>query len=269
MLRTLSISLFLLLNLLGTVKGQSVSKLEIKAGQVYVVGPDNRLIVDTLVLHNKAKIKFAANKTGTMVVKAAYVGDECTITSRGEDGEHGKRNVPATNGEDGGNLELNIHFIKLGSLAIDTRGGVGGKGYIGKSGSKPVTKKVATKVMGTDGNYSTVYQTTIVKTGSEGESGTAAGAGGSGGDLTLTYSSDGFVINFNRNARYSQKATRHINIMTQAGKTGIPGKDGRSHVGFQEAGSAVITGAPIPAPHQKQTDGKLKLINGSPNLLTK
>ncbi|WP_162427349.1 hypothetical protein [Pontibacter pudoricolor] len=265
MIRALSISLFLLLNLLGTVKGQSVPKLEVRAGQVYVVGPDNRLIVDTLVLHNNAEIKFAANTTGTMVVKAAYVGDGCTITSRGSDGEHGKRNVPATNGGNGGDLELNIHFIKLGSLALDTRGGAGGKGYIGKNGSKPVTKKEATKVMGKDGNYSTVYHTTIVKTGSEGESGTAAGAGGSGGDLTLTYSTEGFVINFNRNARYSQKATRHINIMTQAGKTGIPGKDGRSYVGFQEEGAAVITGAPIPAPYQKQTDGQLKLINANKN----
>lgn len=265
MTNTTIITLLLLLNLIVTVKGQSVPKLEIKSGQVYVVGPDNNLIVDTLIMHNKAEIKFAANTAGTMVVKAAYVGDGCTITSTGTDGEHGKRNGPATNGENGGDLELNVHFIKLGSLAIDTRGGDGGNGYSGKNGSKPVSQKVATKVMQPDGNYTTVYKTVIVKTGSEGERGTAAGSGGSGGNITLTYSSAEFVINFNRNARYSQKATRHINIMTQAGKTGIPGKDGRSYVGFQEAGSAVITGAPIPVPYQRQTDGQLKLINANEN----
>ena len=116
-----------------------------------------------------------------------------------------------------------------------------------------------------DGNYTTGYNTVIIKTGTEGDHGTAAGAGGSGGNLTLTYSSDNFLINLNRNARYNQKAIRHSTLLTSEGKTGLPGKDGRSYIGLHEAGAAVITGAPTPAPHQNQQSGQLNLNSANKN----
>ena len=39
-----------------------------------------------------------------------------------------------TPGKNGGGLDITMHFDKLKSLTTDTRGGDGGKGYLGKKG---------------------------------------------------------------------------------------------------------------------------------------
>ncbi|MFD2245881.1 hypothetical protein [Pontibacter ruber] len=184
-------SAFLLLSILfgsrtyGQV--QPLPRLELQAGEVYQVGPKNTLVVDTLILHDKATIRFAPGTTGMLGVKVAYVGNNCTITSKGADGAHGNREAAGADGENGGNLDIDIHFEALGSLVIDTRGGSGGKGYTGKPGSKPRTYTTSHQVTDSSGKTYTVHKTDQVSTGTNGEAGTPGGAGGDGGNLTLSY----------------------------------------------------------------------------------
>ncbi|MDO6390164.1 hypothetical protein Q4E40_08505 [Pontibacter sp. BT731] len=238
-------------------------KLEITKGTTYVVGSGNMLQVDTLILHDKSSIRFTPGSKGRLDAKVAYVGDACTITSKGLNGKHGKPGTAGTNGEDGGSLEIAIHFIKLGSLAIDTRGGDGGNGYKGKNGAKPKTKQTRSTAIDSKGQVVTVYRPEITSTGSKGEAGTPGGAGGNGGDLTFTYSTSNFVLNFNHNPRTAQKATGLVEVFYQAGKAGLAGKDGNSYVGMNEPGTAVITGGPVSKAHVQKQAGQLKLVNAN------
>jgi len=256
----LSIIIVVLLASKANAQDTHQNRLEVQQGEVYQVGPGNVLILDTLILHKGASIQFSPRQKGVLQVKAAFVGDNCNISSVGVNGSHGSLGVAGTNGTDGGNLDISIHFVKLGSLIIDTRGGNGGNGYVGKNGKKPRSQKTASTVLDASGNPQTVYRTTLVSTGTKGEAGTPGGVGGNGGDLTLSYSSDDFVINFNHQARYAQKASRLIEVKLNAGTTGKPGKDGNSFVGVTEAGTAAIPGAPVSVSHQPRRDGQLKLI---------
>ncbi|TPE43546.1 hypothetical protein [Pontibacter mangrovi] len=115
---------------------QRMPKLEIGYGEVYTVAAENTLYVDTLVLRDKASIKFAPAKQGVLEAKVAYVGKDCTVTAKGADGAAGSRKSAGESGEDGGSLSVVMHFAQLGSLTLDTRGGKGGRGADGKDGRR-------------------------------------------------------------------------------------------------------------------------------------
>lgn len=69
--------------------------------------------------------------------------------------------------------------------------------------------------------------------------------------MFLTYSSDGFLPNFNR-----LDAPRSITIRYEAGKNGKPGKPGRG-------GENGHRGATAPALQMTATDGKVTLLNAN------
>lgn len=99
-----------------SAQGKRIPKLIVKKGQTYVVGPENMLFVDTLILEDKATIQFAPDRQGVLEAKAVYVGKDCLVTSRGARGKDGRSNKPGTDGEDGGSLTLTLHLKELKSL---------------------------------------------------------------------------------------------------------------------------------------------------------
>src|SRR5690606_13493167 len=74
-------------------------RLEIKEKQTFEVGPGNILIADTLIMHDKATIKFSPETTGLLLAKVVIIGDNCTISSRGENGSNHKPNAYGTYGQ--------------------------------------------------------------------------------------------------------------------------------------------------------------------------
>jgi hypothetical protein len=243
-----------------------ISRLELKRGEVYQVGPENILIVDTLILHDKATIRFAPDSKGLLGARIAFVGKDCTITARGADGENGQRNIAGANGENGGSIELDMHFMTLGSLVIDTRGGNGGNGHIGKHGTKPYTSTTSTVVTDASGKTQTIQRTDQIGTGSNGELGSPGGSGGNGGDLILTYSTDNFVPNFNHTPRSGEELkSRVIQVLYTAGKHGKMGRDGNSYLGTKEMGTTVIQGRPASTTFPPKKDGQIKIINANTN----
>lgn len=186
-----------------------ISKLVIESNEVYTVGPDNRLLVDTLIMHDKAVIKFTNNLPGLLGVNTAFIGNKCTIESRGRHGS--ARRVNGVSGEHGGALIIDLHFASLGDLTIDTKGGNGEKGKDGRYSNRPERTTITTV---SEGTY-TRYHTTSVAGG-------AGGNGGRGGDIKLTYSTDGFVPNFNQ-----ERGSNAIILISEGGKGGKPGLYGK------------------------------------------
>ncbi|CAM3765551.1 hypothetical protein POKO110462_18845 [Pontibacter korlensis] len=184
---------------------QQLSKLEVGQKETYVVA-GNVLQVDTLILHDKATLKFPSGQQSSLKVAHAVIGQQCTITAAGQDGSPGRLNNNGGDGQDAGHLHLEMHLAKLGSLTIDTRGGKGGNGYVGKNGMKASAPLNAPR------------------TRTSGEIGTAPGVGGNGGNVTLYYSTSGFTPIFNHKV-----APQRINIFYQAGVVGANGRDGTSY----------------------------------------
>ncbi|WP_144266250.1 hypothetical protein [Pontibacter ummariensis] len=220
--------------------------------------------MDTLVLHDASTIRFTSSKKGLLGVRIAYVGEGCVITSKGASGEHGSRVLSGANGADGSDLEIDIHFMTLGSLTLDTRGGDGGNGYIGKNWNMPSTQTTSRRVPDGKGGLTSVTRNIQTSMGSTGEPGSPGGAGGKGGDLILTYSTDRFALNFNHNPRPGQKKEVHfIEILYEAGKHGKAGRNGNSYTGSREVGTTVIPGNTVSARHQPQQNGTIKLVNAN------
>jgi hypothetical protein len=204
---------------------QVIMKLEIKEREVYLVGPDNVLLVDSLIMHNKASIQFNHELPAYVGVNAAYIGNNCKLIMKGRDASYKRTGIFGANGQDGAATEINIHLKTLGSLTVDARGGNGDKGEDGKS-ETPATKKTDG-----DGSYKSIAPA------SPGRSGSAGGNGGNGGNITLTYSTDGFIPRFNQHRNINS-----IMLLTQGGKGGKPGMFGK------------LEG-------QTGADGQVKLIN--------
>lgn len=202
-------------------QAQHIRKLEVPKKQVYIVAASH-LQIDTLILHDKATLQFAPEQQHTLKVKYSYIGDKCTITATGENGKHGRLGVSGEGGSSGGSIALDMHFMKLGSLTIDTRGGNGGDGYIGKHGKAPRIEVNTIRVADGKGGYTIVEKEHLVD-GTSGEHGTAPGAGGNGGDLILSYSSNGFIPILNRD-----DAPHSVTVLYQAGEDGKQGQDGVS-----------------------------------------
>ncbi|PRY16492.1 hypothetical protein CLV24_101338 [Pontibacter ummariensis] len=228
-----------------------LSKLEISKKETFVVGPENVLKVDTLILHDKATLQFAPRQQGVLEAKVAYVGKKCLITSKGKDGEPGKGEQFGTNGENGGDLSLVLGFEKLGSLTIDTRGGNGGDGANGKNGYVGEEPRTETRtVKDSKGNFKTEVVSVPGKPGTKGSDATMGGSGGSGGNIMFVYSTSGFIPIFNN----EQRDRNSIIVLHTAGTNGISGFPGRG--GFQSQDGVVRYKEVEPG-----RDGELMLVN--------
>lgn len=260
----------------------TIPKLVIAKGKTYTVGPGNTLLADTLIMHDKSTIVFAPETQGVLQARVAIIGDKCTISSRGNDGassnvgiapkraedrrtlnntgitlangevvnpdpmDHGAR------GQDGGDMILELHFDKLGSLTIDSRGGRGGNGTDGKNGKKGTPDREETrKVLVAKGQYVTETILIAGNKGTDGSDATAGIAGGNGGNIDLTYSTNNFIPVFN-----NSKSKNRISILHTAGETG---RDGIPGLG----GQGSVDGRVVRSRLADSKDGQLKLNNAN------
>lgn len=216
----------LLLGDASQLRAQSaISRLVINENEVYQVGPDNVLLADTLVMHDKATIQFNQGKPALMGVNAAFIGRNCKVIAKGLDGSFRRTDVYASNGQDGSPAEVNIHFVTLGSLVIDTGGGNGDTGEDGVSELASTTKSDG------DGTYKSAAPVHAPKAGGPG------GRGGNGGNITLTYSTQDFIPRFNQYRKQNS-----IILLYKGGTGGKPGRYGK------------VKG-------QDGADGEVKLVN--------
>ncbi|PTX18128.1 hypothetical protein C8N40_107167 [Pontibacter mucosus] len=215
-----------------------------------MVAADNILQVDTLIMHDKATIRFSSTRQGVLNAKTAYIGKKCIISARGLDGANGSTNVAGQNGEVGGNLSLQLHFEQLGSLTIDVRGGKGGKGANGKHGRPGIPDRHETKIKRDANGKVTRFEEFVPGIlGTNGTDATMGGNGGDGGNTMLMYSTNGFIANFNRDIH-----SNNINILYNAGESGWPGTPGKG--GFMS-----VDGILIPSEYRSGRDGNVQLIN--------
>ncbi|SFG36754.1 hypothetical protein [Pontibacter chinhatensis] len=232
-----------------SAQDKKIPKLVIEKGQTYVVGPENTLFVDTLILEDKATIQFAPDRQGVLETKVVFVGKDCLITSRGANGKAGKNANPGTDGENGGNLSLVLPFVDLGGLTIDTRGGRGGNGVYGKKGQNGKEETRDVRVTDANGKTTVSTVTVSVKSCTDGGNATMGGNGGHGGNIILLYSAADFIPVFNHS-----KSKRNINILYQAGtrgRNGIPGK----------GGSLCADGKLLHSEVREAKNGELMLVN--------
>ncbi|MDX5437660.1 MAG: hypothetical protein LPK03_10720 [Pontibacter sp.] len=236
---------------------EHIGKLIVDKKKVFTA-PVTHLRIDTLVLHNNASIQFAAGENNTLEVKHGYIGNNCSILAIGANGKNGSLGSNGADGSAAGHLSLDIHLEQLGNLTIDTRGGNGGDGYVGRNGRRQREETHTQRVPNGKGGYTTVIKEVIID-GTAGEQGTAPGLGGNGGNLVFRYSTSGFVPNFNRT-----DAPHSITLFYQAGQPGNTGKDGVSHErGLQQLGMKYQ-----PA-HKALHDGTVKIEKvTSPHLKT-
>jgi len=201
--------------------------LEVNSNYAFFVGPENELILDTLIMHSNSIIRFDPAKPAKLVAKVAIIGDKCKITAKGANGNKGDGFNPGEDGKDGGTLDLALNFEKLGRLTIDVSGGNGGRGASGKSGNwGKETKTEQITYVDAKGNSQT--KTVIVELGdpgTDGEDATRGGSGGNGGQLKLTYDSKRFTPTINQSGR-----KEHSILILYAGgesaKDGTPGRGG-------------------------------------------
>ncbi|MDX5419773.1 MAG: hypothetical protein LPK09_11205 [Hymenobacteraceae bacterium] len=222
-----SITLGIINSYTSIAQHTSIPKLEIAKGDTYTVGPENTLYVDTLILHDKATIRFASSQYGVLDVKTAYIGKKCTVTSKGADGSVGKGNRPGQDGKSGGNLTFSIHFEELGSLTIDTRGGKGGDGVNGRNGHEGSPDKHETQTVVDPATGKTRTITVIVpgSPGTDGTNATMGGNGGNGGNIMFVYSTNGFIPIFN-NEKANKNSITILHTKGMRGTTGVPGRGG-------------------------------------------
>jgi hypothetical protein len=208
-----------------------ISKLEIKGKEVYVVSVRNVLLVDTLIMHDKAKIKFESlSDTIYMGVNTAFIGKDCKFLANGQRGTNAKSGVKSAPGQHGANLVIDMHIVQLGNLTIDTRGGTGDKGDEGRGEVQSLKQSDG------DGSYKSIRPQVVAEAGSPG------GDGGNGGSIFLTYSTDGFIPQFNQG-----RGPNSINLIFHGGKAGKSGW--RSKVDGSDG-----------------TDGKVRLVNAKTNI---
>lgn len=204
-----------------------IGKLELKPKQVYIVGPDNTLLVDTLIMHDKSVIQFSPEKPGVLKAAVAIVGSNCEILSRGENGQDSEYKTRGTRGKNGGDLNITMHFDKLKSLVIDTRGGTGGDGRDGRNGKNGIKDRREKKIIkGAKGQDIITYEHIPGTPGTNGTNATTGLPGGNGGNISFTYSTKNFIPVFNHS-----KARNSITLLHTVGDAGRDGKPGLG--GFQ------------------------------------
>ena len=184
-------SVFFALPLIGQVR---VSKLVVKAKEVYELGQSDILVADTLVMMDSSRIVLNHLKQDNFIrVKMAILGNACIIDGSGTKGQAGRKGRDGdtligpckngTNGREGAKgldgvsaLNLYLYFTKLtikGKIFINLIGGDGGNGGNGGNGG--------------GGSPGTVH--CDGGNGGNGGSGSPGGNGGDGGTLTLSCSS--------------------------------------------------------------------------------
>lgn len=226
-----------------------ISKLELKPKQVYLVGADNILSVDTLIMGDKSVIRFSPEAPGALRVGKAFVGEKCTIESRGKDGEHTRKGRPGTQGYDGGDLDIIIHFEELKSLIVDTQGGAGGNGLNGKNGKRGIPDRQEKKIIkGAKGEDIITYEFIPGIAGTNGTNASQGHKGGNGGDIILTYSTASFIPVFNHT-----NATHSITLLHTIGNTGKDGLPGKG--GFNSQDGEVVYEKKL-----EPVDGQIRLI---------
>lgn len=226
------------------------TKLEIKHNEVFEVGLTNMLLADTLIMHDKATIKFSSETAGILQANHAIVGEKCTISSRGANGINSNSKTNGTAGQDGGDLDISLYFAQLGSLTIDTQGGRGGDGKKGRNGASGEAERMEEKeVRGADGKTSKVIVVIPAKSGTNGSDATTGLNGGNGGDIYLTYSTKNFIPVFN-----NSKARNSIILIHTAGNSGKNGEPGKGGVNSTD-------GKLIQVNRVETTDGQIRLIN--------
>lgn len=258
----LLIALGILISYNSFAQIKPISKLEIAKGTTYVVDQSNVLVVDTLIMHDKAIIQFANGQQGKLGARIAYIGENCLITAKGADGTNGKAEKPgtqgrvgqpsvktkgarATDGEDGGSLELDMHFMKIGKLTIDTRGGKGGNGANGANGIRP---------MGQSNSEVSSATNLTGHPATNGKPGMPGGFGGNGGNVTFKYSTHDFIPNFNQSQN-----SNNIIILHKGGENGLAGKSGNTYMNH----NTTIPGTHGATIEKNSIDGKLQLIDAN------
>lgn len=253
----------------------TIPKLVINKKTTYTVDSTNILRVDTLIMQDKSVLQFASSKYGLLEANVTIIGKDCVISAKGEDGEPGDNgrsgkyesfgNPNATtsimkdgengkegeHGKDASNLTVRLHFIALGSLTLDMRGGDGGEGGSGGNGARG-SEDTSEMRSGTDINGKS-YNYTVIEPGRPGGDGGHAAPGGSsgdGGNLVFMYSTDGFIPVFNQQGR----SINSITILTQSGKSGKAGKPGGG-------GIAARSGNPAFNVNYSSKNGQIMLIN--------
>lgn len=157
-----------------------------------------QLIVDTLIMDTKSRIRFTEPFT-RVVVKYAIIGKKCKWIATGEPGGEGRSS--------GGSLDIEINFKELGRLTIDVRGGIGYSGARGYDGSPGMNGSV--------GNAN----------GSAGGNGGRGGNGGAGGNVRFQYRSQGESVVF------SEEKKNSVVIKVDGGAGGQGGMGGRGGPG--------------------------------------
>jgi hypothetical protein len=189
---------------------QVISKLEIKAKEAYKVGPENRLLVDTLIMHDKATILFNQEIPAYIGANLAIIGKKCSFITKGQNALVRASGPTSLNGQDGGDIEIDMHFRKLGSLIVDARGGMGEKGDEGRGEVASVSR--------TDGDGVTKSISPMINGRAPGP----GGNGGFGGNIHFTYSTSGFIPLFNQ-----KRNTNSIILLNTGGKEGKAGINSR------------------------------------------
>lgn len=256
----LSAIALLFLSMQAGAQTTKLTKLEIKAKEVYIVGPENSLIVDTLIMHDKATIQFSPEQAGVLKANVSYIGNKCIITSRGANGTHSTHNALGTAGQHGGNLAVTLNLQKLGSLTIDSRGGKGGNGSTVSRDLdiKGFGEKETKKSDGRTSKEITTIPTGFIRRSVEDDRSDATTGlnGGNGGNIEFTYSTTGFIPVFN-NAKAKHSITL-LHMAGEAGKNGIPSKAGR----YTTDGKLLPSdGKLIQLDTPEAVDGELRLVN--------
>jgi hypothetical protein len=232
-------------------------KLEIHPYEIFFVGPENELDLDTLIMHNNSILRFDPSKPAKLIARAAFIGRKCKITAKGADGRSGNSANSGEDGEDGGKLDVFLNFESLGWLTIDVRGGDGGRGASGESGLRGKPTKTETRsYIDAKGKLQT---TTIVELGDPGTDGTDAtrgGSGGNGGQLKLAYDSKSFTPTFNQ----SKRKAHSVNILYAGG---VKGKDGAPGSGGIGSKNGIVKYTPTKASNEGQIEVKRQEVTSN------
>jgi len=202
-------------------------------------------------MQDKATIKFNPQQYGVLEAKVAIIGNKCIISSKGSEGKDGIDLIPGEDGGDGGDLSLVLHFLSLGKLTIDTRGGAGGAGVNGKNGHKGTLERTETKTY-TDASGKKQTITTVIpgEAGTNGTDATQGGNSGNGGNVSLTFSTSGFIPVFNH-PKWDRNSIVILHTAGTRGRTGEPGKGGTQR----------MDGAVVFSEIRDSRDGRVQLIN--------
>ncbi|MCR9249614.1 MAG: hypothetical protein NXI20_04290 [bacterium] len=200
----------------------SFSKIVLKKKETRVFFNDT-LVIDTLIMEDRATMELKSDTY--LLIKHAYLGDKASILAEGKGGSNANvYGKPGETGGDGYDLMLEINFETLGSLTVSTRGGKGGNGKsIARNTAYPNDVSVSVDQYGTVTTRRKV-RATSTRAGN-------GGHGGKGGDLTIRYSTNGFIPTFNgsQNTKEVKNRNQSINILIEGGEKGLPSQGaGRS-----------------------------------------